>query len=152
VDLTVMVRQEVVRAYSQIQVPCIVEHAGLIFEDYRDSWYPGGLTKPMWNTLGDKFIKETNSAGRRAIARAVIAYCDGKQTYTFTGETLGTLAKRPRGSRRFYWDTVFIPDDHSSKTGGKTYAEICDDASLGLAYKMTKFSQSARAMLAFLRF
>src|SRR4051812_15327036 len=49
VDLTVMVREEVVRAYSSIQVPCIVEHAGLIFDAYRDSWYPGGLTKPMWN-------------------------------------------------------------------------------------------------------
>jgi XTP/dITP diphosphohydrolase len=152
VDLTVMVREEVLRAYSQIQVPCIVEHAGLIFDDYRDSWYPGGLTKPMWNTLGDRFLKETNSAGRRAVARAVVAYCDGKRTYTFVGETPGTLADSPRGSRHFYWDTVFIPEDPSGKTAGKTYAEICDDRSLGLPYKMINLSQSSRAMVEFLTF
>jgi inosine/xanthosine triphosphate pyrophosphatase family protein len=152
VDLTVMVREEVQQAYRRIQVPCIVEHAGLVFEDYRDSWYPGGLTKPMWNVLGDRFLKETNSAGRRAIARAVVGYCDGMQLRTFVGETAGTLADKARGSRHFYWDTVFIPDDSSGTAKGKTYAEICDDPSLGLAYKMAELSQSGRAMLEFLAF
>src|SRR6185503_7840380 len=55
VDLQVMVQVEVTHAYSQIKVPCIVEHAGLIFSDFKDKSYPGGLTKPMWNALGDKF-------------------------------------------------------------------------------------------------
>ena len=57
VKISQMVRIEVVQAYSKIRVPCIVEHAGLIFEGYEH--YPGGLTKPMWNVLGDKFIQET---------------------------------------------------------------------------------------------
>src|SRR5713101_6094835 len=61
IDLEVMVRAEVKKAYSQIRVPCIVEHAGLIFEGYE--MYPGGLTKPMWDFLGGKFIDETRSAG-----------------------------------------------------------------------------------------
>ena len=47
-----MVRQEVKAAYAQLSIPCIVEHAGLIFADYKDHNYPGGLTKPMWNALG----------------------------------------------------------------------------------------------------
>src|SRR5215208_3217325 len=47
VDLKAMVMAEVTKAYSEIRVPCIVEHAGLIFEGYHS--YPGGLTKPMWN-------------------------------------------------------------------------------------------------------
>src|ERR1017187_4151893 len=71
VDLAVMVSAEVVSAYSQLKVPCIVEHAGLIFGEYRDRSYPGGLTKPMWDTLADRFVAETGSAGRRAVARAV---------------------------------------------------------------------------------
>ncbi len=152
VDLCVMVQAEVTNAYSQIKVPCIVEHAGLIFEDYKAKSYPGGLTKPMWNALGEKFIEETQSAGRRAIARAVVAYCDGKSVQTFTGETTGALAEFPRGARKFYWDTVFIPDDPSGKPGTKTYAEIVEDSRLGLKYKMTKLSQSGKAMLAFLEF
>lgn len=152
VDLHVMVQAEVTNAYSQIKVPCIVEHAGLIFQDYKDKSYPGGLTKPMWNALGEKFIQETHSAGRRAIARAVVAYCDGKSVHTFTGETKGVLASSPRGARKFYWDTIFIPDTPSGKEGDKTYAEIVENPRLGLKYKMTKLSQSGKAMMAFLQF
>lgn len=152
VDLRVMVQAEVTKAYSQIKVPCIVEHAGLIFEDYLSESYPGGLTKPMWNTLGDKFIQETQSAGRRAIARAVVAYCDGMRVHTFIGETKGKLANPPRGERKFYWDTVFVPDDPSGRAKNKTYAEIVGDPKLGLKYKITRLSQSARAMLKFLEF
>jgi inosine/xanthosine triphosphate pyrophosphatase family protein len=149
VDLKVIVQAEVTKAYSQIKVPCIVEHAGLIFAEYLDRSYPGGLTKPMWNTLGDRFIQETGSSGRKAIARAVVAYCDGKSVRTFVGETKGTIAEKPRGGRKFYWDTVFIPED---KGNVKTYAEIIDDPNLGLEYKVEHLSQSSKAMLNFLEF
>lgn len=152
VDLSVMVSAEVVSAYSQLKVPCIVEHAGLIFSEYADRSYPGGLTKPMWDTLKDNFVEETRSAGRRAIARAVVAYCDGKQVQTFVGERTGTIADHPRGSRDFYWDTVFIPDDSSGRSSGLTYAEIVGSTSLGLAYKMRELSQSSAAMKQFLEF
>lgn len=151
VDLATMVQDEVVKAYSNVQLPCIVEHAGLIFEDYEPHGYPGGLTKPMWNTLGDRFLEETASRGRRAIARAVVAYCDGMSVHTFVGEVRGTLSDAPRGSRAFYWDTVFIPDS-TGAANGKTYAEIVDDASLGLRYKVLELSQSRAALMQFLEF
>lgn len=150
VDINTMVMAEVTKAYSEIRVPCIVEHAGLIFDGHAS--YPGGLTKPMWNALGEHFIEETRSAGRKAKALAVVAYCDGKKVLTFEGETNGVIADSPRGSREFYWDTVFIPDDPSGKSKGKTYAEIVDDPSLGLEYKISELSQSSRAMLKFLEF
>lgn len=152
VDLAVMVSAEVVSAYSQLKVPCIVEHAGLVFSDYADRSYPGGLTKPMWDTLRDRFVDETKSAGRKAIARAVVAYCDGKQVKTFVGERAGTIADRPRGSRKFYWDTVFIPEDSSGHSRGLTYAEIVESADLGLAYKIRELSQSSAAMKSFLEY
>src|SRR5207248_9602557 len=99
-DLAAMVEAEVREAYSVIKIPCIVEHAGLIFVDYAAQSYPGGLTKPMWNTLGDRFVEETKAAGRAAIARAVVAYCDGMSIRTFVGETRGQLVARPRGQRQ----------------------------------------------------
>jgi non-canonical purine NTP pyrophosphatase (RdgB/HAM1 family) len=152
-NLEVMVCAEVRRAYAKVRVPCIVEHAGLVFEEYATSWYPGGLTKPMWDILKARFVQETNSADRRALARAVVAYCDGKAVRTFVGETRGRIAKRPRGRREFYWDTVFIPDDpETGKKGRRTYAEICEDPKLGLPHKMKSLSQSAKAMLKFLQF
>lgn len=150
VDLEVMVQAEVINAYSRIKVPCIVEHAGLVFTDFSEQGYPGGLTKPMWDTLDDRFLMETNSSGRRVTAKAVIAYCDGKSVQTFVGETKGSLANAPRGNRKFYWDTVFIPDDPSGKITDRTYAEIVEDENLGLAYKLKHFSQSAKAMRKFL--
>ena len=152
VDISLMVQHEVTNAYSQIHIPCIVEHAGLIFEDYKKHSYPGGLTKPMWNTLKDRFLEETKSAGRNATARAVIAYCDGKSVKTFVGETDGILATEPRGKRTFYWDTIFEPYDPSGKAAGKTYAEIAEDKKLGLKYKIIHLSQSSRAMIKFLEY
>jgi XTP/dITP diphosphohydrolase len=152
VDLRVLVQNEVAKAYQQVKVPCIVEHAGLIFEEYLAKSYPGGLTKPMWNALGEEFVRETQSAGRRAVARAVIGYCDGKSIHTFVGETRGTIANEPRGDRKFYWDTVFIPDVEDADISGKTYSEIVHDPRFGLKYKLQSLSQSSRAMLAFLEF
>ena len=152
VDLSVMVQDEVVKAYSLTKVPCIVEHAGLIFKDYEQRSYPGGLTKPMWDTLQQDFIKETGSANRDAIARAVVAYCDGSSVKTFVGETKGKIADTPRGSRDFYWDTVFVPDDPQNKAVDMTYAEICENSAFGLEYKIKSLSQSAKAMLKFLEF
>lgn len=152
VDLQVMVMAEVTKAYSQIKVPCIVEHAGLIFDEFSSAMYPGGLTKPMWNALGDKFLTATNSAGKKAVARAVVAYCDGMSVHTFVGETQGILAAIPRGGREFYWDTIFIPDDPINNPDQKTYAEIVEDPSLGLKYKVSMLSQSTKAMMHYLDF
>jgi XTP/dITP diphosphohydrolase len=150
VDIGLMVRQEVLQAYRHVKEPCIVEHAGLLFEGF-DS-YPGGLTKPMWNELGPRFLSETQAGNRRARARAVVAYCDGQKVLTFVGETAGTIAEFPRGNRDFYWDTVFIPDPGDTAIRGKTYAEIVDDPVLGLEAKVVHFSQSSRAMLLFLEY
>jgi XTP/dITP diphosphohydrolase len=148
VSIEKMVRQEVKSAYSRLKIPCIVEHAGLIFTDYREHGYPGGLTKPMWNTLGPAFIRETQSSGRSAIAHAVVGYCDGQSSYTFTGETPGKISSEPRGDRSFYWDTVFVPEE--ANPNELTYAQIVADPQLGLAHKVLKQSQSSRAMAAFL--
>ena len=150
VDLQTMVQAEVVEAYGHIKLPCIVEHAGLVFEGYEAQSYPGGLTKPMWDTLGDSFSAETASKNRRAIARAVVAFCDGKSVQTFVGETWGTLAGTPRGSRDFYWDTVFQPDV-DGLPGKKTYAEIVAEPG-GLEHKVLTLSQSGKAMLKFLEY
>jgi len=146
VDLAKMVTEEVLDAYDRIKVPCMVEHAGILFVDHLDSGYPGGLTKAMWNALGDKFIEETRAAGRPVVARAVVGYCDGKCAQTFVGERRGTLADARRGGRQFYWDTVFIPDGADASLAGRTYAEIVDLKDWGLRYKVLELSQSTIAI------
>jgi len=146
VDLEKMVTHEVKKAYSMLKVPCIVEHAGLIFENHLSNNYPGGLTKPMWNTLGEDFISETNSSQIKVLARAFIGYCDGKTVRTFKGETKGSISEIPKGNRAFYWDTIFIPECELNLT----YAEIVD--TYGLKEKVVKYSQSSKAILGYLDF
>jgi inosine/xanthosine triphosphate pyrophosphatase family protein len=152
VNLEVIVYEESRRAYEQLRLPCIVEHAGLIFEHRREQHYPGGLTKPMWNALGDRFVEETATAGRRAIARAAVGYCDGSSVRTFVGETHGTIAEAPRGERKFYWDTIFIPDVPEGTPPGMTYAEIVEHDDYGLKFKVAELSQSFKAMKEFLNY
>jgi XTP/dITP diphosphohydrolase len=152
-DLAEMVRHKARAAYGQLQIPCIVEHAGLIFEEHENVSYPGGLTQPMWDALGAAaFLQETGGARRRVIARAVVGYCDGSSVAVFVGDTHGSLADSPRGERGYYWDPVFQPDDLAAKTSTapRTYAEIAD-AQGGIVEKVS-LSQSTTAMLAFLRY
>ncbi|MFT4048638.1 MAG: non-canonical purine NTP pyrophosphatase [Solirubrobacterales bacterium] len=153
IRLVELVRAEAASAYASVRVPCIVEHAGLVLDGFgedADFEFPAGLTKPMWDTLGDRFVSETHSAGRAARAKAVVAYCDGQRVHHFVGETEGTIAESPRGGREFYWDTIFIPNNQDGSPGALTYAEIVDDPSLGLRHKVLFHSQSTRAKLSFL--
>lgn len=147
-DLESMVKAKIASAYRHVQVPCIVEHAGLILEGFEDKSFPGGLTQPMWDSLdAEKFVGCCSSLSTKAIARAVVGYCDGMNVGTFVGETPGILCAAPRGDRAFYWDTVFCPDGGS----GKTYAEIVGADRSGLLAKLRIF-QSMRALVKFLEF
>jgi XTP/dITP diphosphohydrolase len=138
-DMITMVRHKAMSAYRGIMAPCVVEHAGLILEGYESQSFPGGLTQPMWDALGpENFVKSVAWAGKRAIARAVVGYCDGMKIHWFIGETSGSLVNSPRGTREFYWDTIFCPDGG----GDLTYAEI---AASDLARKV-QLSQSTKAM------
>ncbi|MCJ2080701.1 non-canonical purine NTP pyrophosphatase [Methylobacterium sp. J-090] len=146
VNLETMVRHKAVSAYKNILMPCIVEHAGLIFDAHRTEGYPGGLTQPMMDSLGpDGFLEKSSVSGQKAVARAVIGYCDGMSVRVFVGETEGVIVGSPMGSRDFYWDTIFSPDSF----GGETYAQISGDPHRGLIEKM-RVSQSLKALQKFL--
>lgn len=145
IDLVQMVRHKVRSAYKNLLTPCIVEHAGLVFEKNLTVGFPGGLTQPMWDALAaDGFLSRTNAAGERAVARSVVGYCDGMHIETFVGETFGSLAGAPRGTRGFYWDVLFCPDGG----GGRTYAEIASAGADGLKEKLI-LSQSTKALVQF---
>jgi len=147
-DLQKMVRFKAESAYRQVRVPCIVEHAGLILEGYEGKSYPGGLTQPMWDALGpEQFVASCAPLASRAIARAVIGYCDGTNIYTFVGEMNGTLSPEPRGGREFYWDVIFCPDGFDNQT----YAEIVGPNAEDLVKKL-EVSQSIKALKAFMQF
>jgi XTP/dITP diphosphohydrolase len=147
-DLEAMVKAKIESAYRSVQVPCIVEHAGLVLDGYETQSFPGGLTQPMWDSLGaEQFVECCSVLSKKAVARAIVGYCDGLNIETFIGETKGVLSSVPRGNREFYWDPVFCPEEGN----GKTYAEIVKDDRSGLLEKL-KISQSMRALKKFFEY
>jgi XTP/dITP diphosphohydrolase len=132
IDLAVVVKDKVLKAYAHLGHPCVVEHGGLLIEALGN--LPGGLSKVVWDNVGDKicsFLSPSDS--RKAVAQSVIGYCDGKRVFTFQGETEGTIADVARGTYMFQWDPIFIPHGET-----KTYAEF------GFPDK-EKYSQAAKA-------
>jgi XTP/dITP diphosphohydrolase len=54
-----------------------------------------------------------------AQAVTTVAYCDTRRIYTFDASQPGQIADKPKGKRRFQWDTIFMPEGHSI-----TYAQM----------------------------
>lgn len=113
---------KVLKAFEKIMAPVIIEHDGLIVEEL--GRIPGGLTQVFWDELkkekfGQFFARDKEAA---AIAKSVIAYCDGKKIKLFRGETEGKIIGEPRGNSEFQWDCVFCP-----QKSDRTYAEMSDD-------------------------
>lgn len=108
-DLDVIVRQKALAAYSHLSRPCVVEHGGLFVSALND--LPGGLTKEVWETLGDKICDFLGPEDdRSAVVRSVVGYCDGRRICLFHGETRGNLPLRAAGQGGFSWDPIFIPE------------------------------------------
>lgn len=121
-DLEVVVRFKALEAYKYLRQPCLVEHGGLFFEGLRD--LPGPLGKIIWSAVGERmcgFLREGDS--RKAVARAYLGYCDGRQIRLFRGETVGEVAPQARGLyNRHNWDPIFIPEGMQ-----ETYGEMGAD-------------------------
>lgn len=128
-DMTKLVRDKVLKAFSQIRRPLIVEHTGLELNQL--GGFPGGLTQIFWDSVvktngPEYFCKLFGSADPgTTTARTVVGYCDGKTIELFEGVIPGRISGTPTGPRDFQWDCIFIPD---SKT--QTFAELGEEKNL----------------------
>lgn len=92
---------------------------GLTFKAFKN--LPGVYIKDFLENLGNeglvKLIPKTKSRDAKAIA--VLTYFDGRgKPKLFKGEVKGTIANKPKGSKGFGWDPIFIPQG-SKKTFGQ---------------------------------
>lgn len=117
-----VVRWKALEAYRYLRQPCLVEHGGLFFEGLPE--LPGPLGKIIWNAVGERmcgFLRQGDS--RRAVARAIIGYCDGRKIRLYNGETRGEVAERARGDyNKSNWDPIFVPEGSE-----ETYGEMGPD-------------------------
>jgi len=120
-DVDKLLRHKILSAFSYVGRPVFVDHTCLRIKGFAD--LPGGLTQIFWDRLQDKMFAHffSNLEPNLVVATTDIAYCDGKQIFTFHGEIEGSIAKKSRGSTDFQWDCVFIPSGYQL-----TFAELGD--------------------------
>ena len=73
---------------------------------------PGPYIKDFIKKIGVKgvYVLASKYRDREAVAIASIGYCEpGKNPLVFQGRVKGTIVS-PRGSTRFQWDRIFMPE------------------------------------------
>lgn len=101
--------------------PCFVEDAGLFIRAL--GGFPGPYSAYVFKTLGNGGLLKLmlGVEDRRAEFRSAVAYCEpGSKPKVFKAVVKGKLSLRPRGSRGFGFDPIFIPEEGD----GRTFAEM----------------------------
>lgn len=126
-DLVRVVRAKAAAAYREARLPVIVEHGGLFIDHL--SGLPGALAKPTWALLRDRICDLVPAgAPRAARARSAVCFCDGRTRRVFEATVEGTLAEHARGTSRFDWDPVFVPEGQE-----RTFAEMSLEEKVAIA-------------------
>ena len=134
-----LIEDKALKAYKKIGRPLIVEHTGLYID--KINGLPGGLTQIFWDTLqADKFAEIFGASDKssKAKAKTIVCYVDGKKFKTFEGEINGYIIDKPRGSKDFQWDCVFVPDDYD-----QTFAEMGHDKKNNISMRKIALSKFA---------
>lgn len=110
-DLKEIVEHKVRQAYEIIKKPVIVEDVALEFEAL------GGLPGPFIKFFVEKVPFEVicsmiNGLTRKATARCIFGYYDGKDLKLFEGGLKGEIAEKPAGNNGYGWDRIFIPQGY----------------------------------------
>jgi XTP/dITP diphosphohydrolase len=99
-------------AYEKIGIPLIVEDTGLFIDSLKG--FPGPYSSYVLETIGNQGILDllSNKADRLSIFRSVVAYKDGNNNLTFSGETRGIISGHiSKGG--WGYDPIFIPEGSS---------------------------------------
>jgi XTP/dITP diphosphohydrolase len=106
-------------AYERLSCPVLVEDSGLAVAAW--GGFPGALVKWMEESVGLEGMARMLDSfpDRSATAVCVVASFDGRRLVAARGESRGSIAPTPRGSRGFGWDRLFVPEE-----GARTFAEL----------------------------
>ncbi|MSR71713.1 MAG: non-canonical purine NTP pyrophosphatase [Candidatus Taylorbacteria bacterium] len=129
-DLKDIVEHKVRQAYERIGKPVIVEDVSLEFAALGK--LPGTFIKFFVDEVPFETIcSMIDGKTRKATARCVFGYFDGKDLQLFEGGLDGEVAKTPSGENGYGWDKVFIPQGYTvtrasldEKDYQKTYLQI----------------------------
>lgn len=110
-DLKEIVEHKVRQAYSIVGSPVIVEDVSLEFSAL--GRLPGTFIKFFVDEVSFETIcRMLDGLDRRATARCVFGYFDGKEVVFFEGAMDGHIAEGPAGDNGYGWDKIFIPNGY----------------------------------------
>jgi len=112
-DLNEIVEHKVRQAYELLENPVIVEDVALEFDAL--GGLPGPFIKFFLEKLSFEVICSMIASGlsRKATARCVFGYFDGKELKLFEGHLDGEIPEKPSGNNGYGWDKIFIPQGYN---------------------------------------
>lgn len=129
-DLKEIVEHKVKQAYQKVKGPVLVEDVALEFAAF--GRLPGTFIKFFVEEMSfEDICLMLGNKTRKATARCVFGYYDGRDLKLFEGKLEGEIAKKPAGENGFGWDKIFIPAGYSvtraslnEEDDRKTYMQI----------------------------
>ena len=106
-------------AYNKTQKIVLIEDTSLEFLAWEK--LPGTLIKWFLKSLSNQDLINMLSSfnNKKAVAKTIVSFFDGNQSYYFIGELEGSISQTPKGDNGFGWDSIFIPNGSI-----KTFAEM----------------------------
>lgn len=113
-------------AYKHLKAPILIEDTSLSFAALGK--LPGPYIKWFLHELGNDGMCNMLNAFTDRKAECIVTFVlyDGKQMKAFAEEAKGTIADKPKGTRGFGWDPIFIHEGWN-KTRGEMTAEEYDE-------------------------
>lgn len=117
---------ELIAEYSlrvlDVDVPILVEDAGLYIDKYYG--FPGPYSSYALRTIDNEGILKLMEGETERGARylSAVAFRDGDTSVSFTGEVVGRIAEKIRGTNGFGYDPIFMPEEGDGRTFGEMSA------------------------------
>lgn len=110
IDVREIIETKAKDAFAKVGEPVLVEDTGLEF----DAWngLPGALVKFFGERIGYpgvlRMLGDTEQRG--ATARLAVGFASADGCRVYVGELRGQIAREVRGTTRFGWDPIFVPE------------------------------------------
>jgi XTP/dITP diphosphohydrolase len=133
-DLLNIAKTAALYVYMRFNKPVLVEDAGLFIEALNG--FPGPYSSYVYKTLGIKGVLKLLEGveNRRACFRSAAVLVYEPYIISSIGEACGTIIDKPRGSKGFGFDPIFVPEGSS-----RTFGEMDID-------EKNKYSHRARSV------
>lgn len=137
--------------YKAAKIPCFSDDTGLEVASIngapgvKSARYAGEHCSSKDNIVKLLGALE-DKTDRSACFRTIVAFCDGKNTYTFEGRIDGHITKDERGSNGFGYDPVFQPDGLQ-----ETFAQLDPDFKNSISHRGKAIQAFAQFLLTYKR-